>query len=164
MAASKAILGYTAAGLTMAAALLTPFLLMGTFSNAVAHAGLRVDEKYSGGAVVRTLDRASYKIEIHQPVRPRLLERGETFVQVSFAPAARLPAEVDEAVDLDGDGVPDVRLRFTATGTEETALKGEVTALNPKFISFASPASEGISRIVARVGDSVVVRVPRSDK
>jgi hypothetical protein len=160
MAKVKTVLGYTAAGLTVAAALLTPFLLMGAFSSVVAHAGLHVDEKYAGGPVACAIDHANYKIEISQPVRPRLLERGESYVQVAFSPADKLPTTVDETLDLDGDGQPDVHLRFAAVGSEETALKGEVTALNTKYLSFTSPASEGISRIVARIGNRVVVRVP----
>jgi hypothetical protein len=133
---------------------------MGAFSSVVAHAGLHVDEKYAGGTVVRAIDHANYKIEISQPVRPRLLERGESYVQVAFSPASKLPAEIDENLDLDGDGTPDVRLHFAAVGAEETALQGEVTALNANYLSFTSPASKGISRIVARIGDRVVVRVP----
>ena len=51
----RAILGYTAAAATVLAALLTPFLLMGVFSNGFAALGLHVDEVYSGGPKARTI-------------------------------------------------------------------------------------------------------------
>ncbi|MGB8258832.1 MAG: hypothetical protein WCE75_00705 [Terracidiphilus sp.] len=157
-----ATLGYVAAGLTLAIAVLVPFLLMGTFEDAVAHAGLRVDDAYTGGAVARTVERGGYRILVYRAVQPKGLRQGEAFVQLAFEPAGKLPAEVNETADLDGDGQPDVQVRFTMAGDTEAPLRGKVIALNSRYQSFASPAGESMTRIVARTGDRVLVRVPVS--
>jgi hypothetical protein len=156
----KTVLGYTGATLTVALAVLTPFVLMGAFTRAVAHAGLRVDERYSGGTVARTVDRGGYRVEIYHEVAPQGLRHWDPFVQVDFGPAARLPATVDETIDLDGDGQPDVRVRFRMGTNNESTLSGEVTGLNARYGSFTSPATKTMARIVAHVGERVVVRVP----
>lgn len=98
------VLAYTGAALTLVVAVSVPFVLMGAFSNAVAHAGLHIDPAYSGGTVVRTVERNGYRIVVDQPVQPRLLERIEPFVQIVFEPAPSLPAHVSDEIDLDGDG------------------------------------------------------------
>ena len=85
------ILAYTGAALTLVVAVCVPFVLMGAFSNAVAHAGLHIDAAYSGGTVARTIDRGRYTIVVYQPVEPRLLERIEPFVQIVFEPAECAP-------------------------------------------------------------------------
>ena len=86
------ILAYTGAGLTLMVAVCVPFVLMGVFSNVVAHAGLHIDPMYSGGTIARTIQRDGYRIVVYQPVQPKLLERIEPFVQIVFEPADSLPA------------------------------------------------------------------------
>jgi hypothetical protein len=56
------------------AALLVPFLLFGLFTKGFAALGLHVDEMYSGGPKVRTVQTAAYSIDIHRPVFPHLLQ------------------------------------------------------------------------------------------
>ena len=41
------ILAYTGAGLTLLVAVCVPFVLIGAFTNVVAHAGLHIDATYS---------------------------------------------------------------------------------------------------------------------
>lgn len=154
------ILAYAGAGLTLLIAVLVPFKLIGTFSDAVGHAGLHIDAAYTGGTVARTIERDGYRIEVYQPVRPRMLERIEPFVQIAFGPAGRLPAQVNDEIDLDGDGQPDVRVNFAVPADAGAAVHGSVTALNAKYISLAGAGSNSFSRFLARSGDRVVVRVP----
>ena len=153
-----AILAYTGAGLILAVAVCVPFVLMGVFSNVVAHAGLHIDATYSGGTIARTIERNGYRIIVYQPVQPRLFERVEPFVQLAFEPADSLPARVSDEVDLDGDGQPDV------PADPGAKLRGNVTALNQKYVSLANVADESFSRMVVRTGNKIVVRVPLSSE
>ena len=108
----SATLGHTAAGTTMLAALLTPFLLYGLFSNGFVALGLHVDEIYSGGAKVRSIHHDAYTISVHAPVYPRLLQSEKPFIQLDWEPVSALPQHVSDSVDVDGDGQPDVRVSF----------------------------------------------------
>jgi len=154
------ILAYTGAALTLLVAVCVPFVLMGAFTNVVAHAGLHIDAVYSGGAVARTVQRDGYRIVVYQPVQSRLLERIEPFVQIVFEPADSLPAHVSEEIDLDGDGRPDVRVSFNLPADPNAPLRGDVTALNKTYVSLANVGGESFSRMVVRTGNKIVVRVP----
>ena len=154
------ILAYTGAGLMLLVAVCVPFVLMGVFSNVVAHAGLHIDATYSGGTIARTIQRDGYRIMVYQPVQPRLLERIEPFVQIVFEPADALPARVTEEIDLDGRGHPDVRVSFNLPADPNAPLRGDVAALNATYISLTSVGDESFSRMVVRTGNKIVVRVP----
>ena len=154
------ILAYTGAGLMLFVAVCVPFVLMGVFSNVVAHAGLHIDATYSGGTIARTIQRDGYRIVVYQPVQPRLLERVEPFVQIVFKPADSLPARVSDEVDLDGDGRPDVRVSFSVPADAGAKMRGDVTALNGGYISLVNVSDESFSRMVVRTGNKIVVRVP----
>jgi hypothetical protein len=154
------ILAYTGAGLTLLIAVCIPFVLMGVFSNVVAHAGLHIDATYSGGTIARTIQRDGYWIMVYQPVQPRLLERVEPFVQIVFEPADSLPARVSDEIDLDGDGRPDVRVSFSVPADAGAKMRGDVTALNKGYVSLTNVSDESFSRMVVRTGDKIVVRVP----
>ena len=97
---------------------------------------------------------------VYQPVQPRLLERVEPFVQIVFEPADRLPARVNDEIDLDGDGRPDVRVSFSVPTDASAKLRGDVTALNGSYVSLADVSDESFSRMVVRTGNEIVVRVP----
>ncbi|MGO8757250.1 MAG: hypothetical protein ACLQG3_03920 [Terracidiphilus sp.] len=155
-----AILAYTGAGLTLLIAVCVPFFLMGAFSEAVAHAGLHIDAAYSGGTIARTIQRNGYRIDVYQPVQPRMLERIEPLVQITFEPADALPAQVSDEIDLDGDGPPDVRVSFAVPADPSAPLRGDVTALNGKYLSLANVGGDSFSRMVVRTGNRIVVRVP----
>lgn len=155
-----AILAYMGAGLTLLMAVCVPFVLIGAFSSIVAHAGLHIDAAYSGGTIVRTIQRGAYKIVVYQPVQPRMLERIEPFVQIAFTPADSLPAHVNEEIDLDGDGQPDVRVSFSVPTDLRAPLHGDVEALNGKYVSFANLGGQSFSRLVVRTNNQIVVRIP----
>ena len=154
------ILAYTGAGFTLLIAVCVPFVLIMGFANVVAHAGLHIDATYSGGTVARTIEREGYRIEVYQPVRPRILDRTEPFVQIVFEPADALPAHVSEDIDLDGDGRPDVRVSFAVLGDANAKMRGDVTALNGGYVSLVDVSDQSFSRMVVRAGNKIVVRVP----
>jgi hypothetical protein len=154
------ILAYTGAGFTLLVAVCVPFVLMGVFSNVVAHAGLHIDATYSGGTIARTIQRDGYRIVVYQPVQPRLLERVEPFVQIVFEPADSLPARMSDEIDLDGDGRPDVRVSFTVPADSSAKMRGDVTALNGGYVALNNVSDESFSRMVVRAGNQIVVRVP----
>ena len=153
-------LAYTAAGMTVFAALLVPFLLMGLFTNGFAAMGLHVDEMYSGGPIVRTVQTGTYSIDIHRPVFPHMLQTEKPFVQLDWRPVSALPLHVSDVVDVDGDGQPDIRVSFDVPKDAKTQLRVNVEALNPRYQAMRNVGKEKFSRLIVRVDDAILVRVP----
>jgi hypothetical protein len=156
----RAILGYTAAALTLLAALLTPFLLYGLFSKGVAALPLNVDEVYSGGPKVRTIPMGAYSIDVHQPVYPHLLQSEKPFVQLDWTPVSALPSHISDTVDIDGDGQPGIRVSFDVPRDPKAPLRVNVDSLNPHYQSMQNAGKERFSRLIARVDNAILVRVP----
>jgi hypothetical protein len=156
----RATLGYTAAGLTVLAALLTPFLLMGTFAKGVVALGFHVDEMYSGGPKLRTIQEGAYSIAIHRAVYPHMLQNEKPFVQMDWSPVSALPGHVSDAVDIDGDGQPDVRVDFDVPTDPKAPLHVDVEPLNPRFEPMQNAGKEKYSRLIVRVDNAILVRVP----
>lgn len=156
----RAKLGYTAAGLTVMAAMLTPFLLMGMFTNGVAALGLKVDEMYSGGPKVRTIQKGAYSIDIHSPVRPHMLQNESAFVQLDWKPVSALPENVSDLVDVDGDGQPDVRVSFNVPKDPKAPLRVDVEPANGHYEAMRKVGKAQFSKLIVRVDDSILVRVP----
>lgn len=156
----RAKLGYSAAGITVLVALLVPFFLMGQFTKGFASLGLHVDEMYSGGPKVRTIQTASYSIDVHRPVFPHMLQTEKPFVQLDWKPVSALPEHVSDAVDVDGDGQPDLRVTFDVPKETKTPLRVNVEALNSHYQSMQNVGKEKFSRLIVRVDDAIVVRVP----
>ncbi len=153
-------LGYTAAGMTVFAALLVPFLLFGFFTKGLASLGLHVDEMYSGGPIMRTVHTASYSIDIHRPVFPHMLQSERPFVQLDWKPISALPLHVSDVVDVDGDGLPDIRVSFDVPRDIKKPLCVDVEALNPQYEAMRNVGKEKFSRLIVRVDDAILVRVP----
>ncbi len=153
-------LGYTAAGMTMLAAMLVPFLLMGLFAKGFTKLGLHVDEMYSGGPTVRTIQADGYTITIHKAVYPHLLQTEKPFVQLDWKPVNALPQHVSDAVDVDGDGQPDVRVSFDVPKDPKTPLRVDVDALNPHYQAMRNVGKQKFSELIVRVDDAILVRVP----
>ena len=156
----RAKLGYIAAGLTVLAALLAPFFLYGVFTKGFSNLGLHIDEVYSGGPRVRTVQAAGYIIEIHRPVTPHLLQREKKFVQLDWKPASALPSHVSDIVDVDGDGRPDVRVSFDVPKDLKAPLRVNVEQLNPRYEAMRDVGKEKFSALVVRVDNAILVRVP----
>jgi hypothetical protein len=152
-------LGYAAAGMTVFAALLVPFLLFGVFTKGFAALGLRVDEVYSGGPKVRTVQTGAYSIDIHRPVFPHLLQTEKPFVQLDWRPVSALPSHVSDLVDVDGNGQPDIRVSFDVPQDPKTPLRVSVEPLNPRYEAMRNVGKEKFSRLIVRVDDAILVRV-----
>ena len=153
-------LGYSAAGLTLFAAVLGPFFLYGLFTKEFANLGLHVDEVYSGGPKVRTIQCSGYAIEVHRPVSPHMLQTEKSFVQLDWRPASALPAHVSDDVDIDGDGKPDVHVTFDVPKNPKTPLQVDVDPLNPKYEAMRKVGKPKFSSLIVRVDDAILVRVP----
>ncbi|MGA2905717.1 MAG: hypothetical protein ABSD98_17980 [Candidatus Korobacteraceae bacterium] len=156
----RARLAYTAAGMTVFAAVLVPLFLMGLFTKGFAAMGLHVDEMYSGGPKVRTVQSAAYSIDIHRPVFPHMLQREKPFVQLDWRPVSALPPHVSDVVDVDGDGQPDIRVSFDVPKDPKTPLRVNVEALNPRYEAVRNVGKEKFSMLIVRVDDAILVRVP----
>ena len=144
----------------MLAALLTPFLLMGVFSNGFAALGLHVDEVYSGGPKVRTISMGAYSIDIHRPVYPHMLHNEKPFVQLDWRPVSALPQHVSDLVDVDGDGQPDICVSFDVPRDPKAPLHVDVDSLNPRYQAMQNAGKEKYSRLIVRVDNAILVRVP----
>ncbi|HMD83078.1 MAG TPA: hypothetical protein VKO18_00090 [Terriglobia bacterium] len=160
----QAKLGYTAAGLTVLAAVLVPFLLYGLFTKGFAALGLHVDEMYSGGPKVRTIKTAAYSIVIHRPVSPHMLQSEKPFVQLDWKPVSALAGHVSDVVDVDGDGQPDIRVSFDVPKDPKTPLRVNVEALNPHYEAMRNVGKERFSKLIVRVDDAILVRVPLAQR
>jgi hypothetical protein len=156
----RAKLGYTAAGLTVLAAVLVPFLFMGLFTKGFAALGLHVDEMYSGGPKARTVKTTPYSIDVHRPVSPHMLQSEKPFVQLDWKPVGALPAHVSDAVDVDGDGQPDLQVSFDVPKDVKAPLRLNVDSLNPHYEAMHNVGKERFSKLIVRVDDVILVRVP----
>jgi len=97
-------------------------------------AGLKINPWYSGGVVARTVTHGSYETRIYKPVFEGLFgQRDEGFVQIDWRKKAKVPAQLDEQVDFDGDGKTDFRLQWN---TRTDAI--EMTPDNPMIIGLQS--------------------------
>lgn len=124
---------YIAAVLTLIVALVT-FIGMNFFSHKLVGAtGLKISPWFSGGEIVRTIDRGAYKTSQHRAVFDGLIgQKAEGFVQIDFSPPADLPDKIDEKIDFDLDGKIDFALEYDVIGN--TAV---LTAYNPRVLSLA---------------------------
>lgn len=160
----KSVLGYSAAGLTVLASILTPFLLMNVFSRGVGATGVRIDPVYSGGDKAYSIARPGYQIVVNRPVlETGLLRRNKPFVQLTWKPAAALPGRVSEEIDLDGDSKPDVALSFEVPKSPQAQLSVNGKPLTALALPMANVGKDSFSSVIARVGDTIVVRVPIRD-
>ena len=153
-------LGYTGAGLTVCAAVLAPFVLYGMFTKGFVSLGLHVDEMYSGGPKIRTVQATGYTIDIHRQVSPHMWQREKPFVQLDWKPVSALPAHVSDLVDIDGDGQPDVRVTFDVPKDPKAPLRVNVDSLNPRYEAMRNVGKQKFSDLIVRVDDAILVRVP----
>ena len=156
----RAVLGYTAAGATVLVAMLTPFLLMGLFSKGVLALPLHVDEMYSGGPKVRAIPMGAYSIDVHRPVYPHFLQTEKPFIQLDWTPVSALPQHVSDLVDIDGDSQPDIHVSFDVPHDPKAPLRVDVDSLNPRYQAMQNAGKEKYSRLIVRVDNAILVRVP----
>jgi len=162
-----AILGYAAAVLTIAVAVVGPLFWFGFFSRAAAKTSLRIDPMYTGGEQARTIAREGYQIVVYKPVLKRApLSPTGSFVQIVWKPVSALPPTISEQLDLDGDGQPDCVVSFQALRDPQAKLRVAVKPLNNLVQPMNDVGKDSFSSLIARVNDTIVVRVPlkNSDK
>lgn len=152
----KSILGHGGGVLTVALAVISPFLLFGWFQAGIGSMGLRIHPSFSGGDVARTVARSGYQIRVYQPVgRTTRWQRIEPFVQLEWTPVSALPESVTDDIDLDGDSAPDVRVTFS-----RSKLTVDTAPLNERYRAMHSDGVSSFSSLIARVNDGIVVRLP----
>jgi hypothetical protein len=155
------ILGYTVAVLTIVVAVVGPMFWFGFFSRAAAKTSLRINPTYTGGEPARTIARDAYQIVIYKPVPKRApLSATGSFVQIVWKPASALPATVSEPLDLDGDGRPDCEVSFQAPRDPKVKLLVSVKPLNHLVKPMNAVSKDSFASLIARVNDTIVVRVP----
>jgi hypothetical protein len=156
-----AILGYSVAALTIAVAVVGPLFWFGFFSRAAAKTSLRIDPTYTGGEPARTIARQGYQIVVYKPVLKRApLSATGSFVQIVWGPVSALPPTISEPLDLDGDGQPDCVVSFQASLDPRAKLRVTVKPLNALVQPMNDVGKESFSSLIARVNDTIVVRVP----
>jgi hypothetical protein len=156
-----AILGYAIAVLTIAVAVVGPLFWFGFFGRAAARTSLRIDPSYTGGEPARTIARDTYQIVIYKPVLKRTpLSATGSFVQIVWKPVSALPATVSEPLDLDGDGQPDCVVSFQVPRDLQAKLRVTVKPLNNLVQPMNGVGKDSFSSLIARVNDTIVVRVP----
>jgi len=155
------ILGYTAAALTIAVAVVGPLFWFGFFTRAAAKTPLHIDPTYTGGEPARTIDHGSYQVVIYKPVEKRApLSPTGSFVQIVWKPVSALPATVSEPLDLDGDGEADCVVSFEAPRNPRAKLLVTVEPLTGLVKPMNGVSKDSFSSLIARVNDTVIVRVP----
>lgn len=109
----KACLGYAASVLAILVSGST-FLGMNYYSHQlVSVTGLKISPWYTGGKVVKTMDRGLYKVVQHRAVFDGLIgKKAEGFVQIDFLPLNGLPDVVSEDIELNLDGKTDFHLVY----------------------------------------------------
>ena len=156
-----AILGYAVAALTIAVAVVGPLFWFGFFSRAAARTSLRIDPMYTGGEPARIIDREGYQIVVYKPVLKRApLSPTASFVQIVWKPVSALPPTISEQLDLDGDGQPDCVVSFQAPRDPQAKLRVTVKPLNNLVRPMNGVGEDSFSSLIARVNDTIVVRVP----
>jgi hypothetical protein len=156
----RAKLGVAAAILTMVVAIMVPFVMYGLIAKGVARMGLHVDEVYSGGPTVRTIQHEAYSINVHRIVTPHALQSEKPFVQMDWTPVSALPEHVADNVDVDGDGQPDLRVSFNAQKDANAELRVDVEPLNNRFEAMRNTGKDQYSRLIVRADAAILVRVP----
>jgi hypothetical protein len=84
---------------------------------------MKVNPKYTGGQVARTIKEGSLTTYIYNPVFDALIGKSSKgFVQIKFSDTLQLPATIDKKIDYDNDGKPDFRLIIN-TITNNTGIE-----------------------------------------
>jgi len=85
-------------------------------------------------------------------------------VQLDWTPVSALPRHVSDVVDVDGDGQPDIRVVFDVPTDPKTPLRVNVESLNSRYKAMQNAGREQFSRLIVRVDNAVLVRVPLANR
>jgi hypothetical protein len=78
--------------------------------------------------------------------------------------SSALPQRVSGVVDVDGDGQPDLRVSFDVPKDAKAPLRVDVEPLNPSYQAIRIEGKKGFSRLIVRVDNSILVRVPLASR
>jgi hypothetical protein len=67
---------------------------------------------------------------------------------------------VDQLIDMDGDGKPDVRVSFAVPADANAPLHGTLESLNANYRSVADLSNNSFTELLVRADDRIVLRVP----
>jgi hypothetical protein len=71
-----------------------------------------------------------------------------------------LPAHVSDMVNIDGRGQPDVLVSFDVPKDPKYPLRVDVKPLTPRYQAMRSVGKDNFSRLIVRVDNAILVRVP----
>jgi len=156
-------LGYTAAGMTVLCGSAGALLAHGTIHERLHQAWIAC-----GRNVQRRADGAhnpgGWLHDYHsQGGLSHLLQTEKPFVQLDWKPVSALPQHVSDAVDVDGDGQPDVRVSFDVPKDPKTPLRVDVDALNLRYQAMRNVGKPKFSELIVRLDDAILVRVPLTE-
>ena len=89
-----------------------------------------------------------------------MLQTEKPFVQLDWRPVSALPPQVSDLVDVDGDGQPDIRVSFDVPKDPKAPLCVNVETLNPRYQAMQNAGKEKFSKLIVRVDDAILVRIP----
>ena len=155
-------LGYGAAALTILFALALPIKGFPIFLSALSSLNLQIAPWFSGGEVAFVIDRNSYQIKVYHPVYPALVGEGSKgFVQVVWQPRSALPSRVQEAIDLNRDGIIDCQISFPNPTAETARPVLTVIPKSPWVLPVHSSPTTSLEAVLIEKGrDAIFVRVP----
>jgi hypothetical protein len=156
------LLGYGAAVLTILFAVALPVKIFPIFLSGIRALDLKIAPWFSGGEVAFVIDRGNYQIKVYHPVYPALMGEGSKgFVQLVWQPRSALPPQIQEAIDLDRDGIADCNISFSNPQDEATA---PLLTTEPKspwvFPIHNSPTTSFEGVLIEKVQDAIFVRIP----
>lgn len=107
----KSFLGYTWAALGIPI-FLAGFIGMDFWSDKLIEVSkVTIAPKYTGGEVINTISHENYDTSIHRTVFDGLFsDRKNGFVQIDYSPLEFLPENIEEEIDYDNDGKPDLKV------------------------------------------------------
>jgi hypothetical protein len=76
------------------------------------------------------------------------------------SPAVILTLAQREQIDFDPGGRPGFIAAFDCPRDEHATLRLDVTPLSPRVQALKSVGRDGMTRLIARVNDTIVIRVP----
>jgi hypothetical protein len=155
-------LGYGAAALTILFSLTLPLKGFPIFLSALGNLNLKIAPWFSGGEIAREIDRGNYQITVYHPVYPALVGEGQKgFIQLVWRPKSALPPQVQEAIDLNGDGTVDCEILFSNPPGETNPPLLTVHPKSP-WVSpvHNSPTTSFEGILVEKVKDAMYVRIP----
>ncbi len=79
---------------------------------------------------------------------------------LDWTPVKALPAHVSDVVDVDGDGQPDVYVSYDVPQTPKAPLRVNVEPLNRRYEAMRNVGKERFSKLIVRVDDAILVRIP----